>query len=141
MDECLRLWPPAVGVLLRTTRKDIKIGPYEIPKGMLVGTNIIGLMHNPKYYKDPEVFYPDRWNDKSLYNSEPYSFIPFSAGNRSCIGKYLALMETKLMLIGFLTNFNISRTDVPLRMHAKFLYEPVDENLVLLKEGGIKLWE
>ena len=53
MDECLRLWPPAVGTLLRTTRKDVKIGPYEILKGNLVGTNIIGLMHNPKYYKDP----------------------------------------------------------------------------------------
>ena len=65
---------------------------------MLVGTNIVGLMHNPKYYNNPEKFDPDRWNDKTLYNSEPYSFIPFSAGNRSCIGKYLALMETKLMI-------------------------------------------
>ena len=86
------MWPPATGTLLRRTRKDIKIGPYEIPEGMLVGVNIIGLMHNPKYYNNPEKFDPDRWNDKSLYNSEPYSFIPFSAGNRSCIGKYLALM-------------------------------------------------
>lgn len=43
------------------------------------------------------------------------------------------------MVIGFLTNFNLSRTEVPLRMHAKFLYEPVDEDLVLLSEGGIKL--
>lgn len=106
---------------------------------MLVGTNIIGLMHNPKYYNSPEIFNPNRWDDKTLYNSEPYSFIPFSAGNRSCIGKYLALMETKLMMIGFLTSFDISRTEVPLRMHAKFLYEPIDEKLVLLREGGVKL--
>ena len=35
---------------------------------MLVGTNMIGLMHNPKYYKNPEVFDPERWNDKSIYN-------------------------------------------------------------------------
>jgi hypothetical protein len=48
-------------------------------------------------------------------------------------------METKLMVIGFLTNFTLTRTNVPLRMHAKFLYEPVDENLVLLQEGGAKL--
>ena len=100
----------------------MNLGPYQISKGMLVGTNIIGLMHNPLYYKNPEVFDPERWNDKTLYNSEPYSFIPFSAGQRSCIGKYLALMESKLMIIGFLTNFNIKRTDVPLRLHAKFLY-------------------
>ena len=41
------------------------------------------------------------------------------------------------MIIGFLTNFNIERTEVPLRMHAKFLYEPIDENLVKLTEGGV----
>lgn len=69
MDECLRMWPPATGILLRRTRRDIKIGPYELPKDMLVGTNIIGLMHNPKYYKDPHIFNPDRWDDKTLYNS------------------------------------------------------------------------
>ncbi len=50
-------------------------------------------------------------------------------------------MESKLMIIGFLTNFNIERTEVPLRMHAKFLYEPIDENLVKLTEGGVKLWD
>lgn len=100
----------------------MNLGPYQISKGMLVGTNIVGLMHNPKYYTNPDAFDPERWNDKTMYNAEPYSFIPFSAGQRSCIGKYLALMETKLMLIGFLTNFKIERTDVPLRLHAKFLY-------------------
>lgn len=104
----------------------MQLGPYQINKGMLVGTNIIGLMHNPKYYKNPETFDPDRWLDKKIYNEEPYSFIPFSAGPKSCIGKYLALMETKLMIIAFLTNFNIERTSTPLRMHAKFLYEPID---------------
>lgn len=50
-------------------------------------------------------------------------------------------MEAKLMVISFLTNFNIERTDVPLRLHAKFLYEPVEENLVKLTEGGVKLWD
>lgn len=120
------MWPPAVGILLRVARRDLVLGPYNIPKDTLVGTNIIGLMYNPKYYKNPEVFDPERWNDKSTQNAEPYSFIPFSAGQKSCIGKYLALMETKLIVIAFLTNFNIKRTDVPLRMHAKFLYEPID---------------
>lgn len=41
------------------------------------------------------------------------------------------------MLVHFLYNFDIKRTDVPLRMHAKFLYEPVDENLIYLVPGGI----
>lgn len=53
LDECLRMWPPAVGILLRVARRDLVLGPYNIPKDTLVGTNIIGLMYNPKYYKNP----------------------------------------------------------------------------------------
>lgn len=53
LDECLRMWPPAVGILVRVARQDLQIGPYQIPKGMCVGTNIIGLMHNEKYYQNP----------------------------------------------------------------------------------------
>lgn len=86
------MWPPATGILARVTREDTQIGPYKIPGGTLVGTNIIGLMHNPKYYENPSLFNPDRWAAKGAHSSEAYSFIPFSAGPRSCIGKYLALM-------------------------------------------------
>ena len=53
IDEVLRMWPPATGTLARIAKEDIKIGPFSIPKGMLVGTNILGLMHNPKYYDKP----------------------------------------------------------------------------------------
>ena len=48
-------------------------------------------------------------------------------------------METKLILIYLLNQFDISRTEVPLRLHAKFLYEPIEEDLVRLKIGGIGL--
>ena len=47
------MWTPAVGILLRVAQRDLNLGPFQIPKGMLVGTNIIGLMHNPKYYNRP----------------------------------------------------------------------------------------
>ena len=106
---------------------------------MLIGTNIVGLMHNPKYYENPEVFNPDRWATKGAHTTEAYSFIPFSAGTRSCIGKYLALMETKLIIIYLLNNFEFERTEVPLRLQARFLYEPIQEDLTRLKKGGMNL--
>lgn len=53
MDEVLRMWPPATGNLARVAKEDITIGPFSIPKGMLMGTNILGLMQNPKYYDAP----------------------------------------------------------------------------------------
>lgn len=132
------MWAPAVGVLSRLTREETTIGPYKLPADFNVGTNILGLGYNTKFYMNPDKFDPDRWNDKSMLTNEPYSFIPFSAGPRSCIGKYLALMESKVMLVHFLYHFDIKRTKVPLRMHAKFLYEPVDEDLVEFTLGGFR---
>jgi cytochrome P450 len=139
IDEVLRMWPPATGTLARVAKEDIKIGPFNITKDMVVGCNILGLMHNPKYYDHPEVFNPNRWAEPGAYTKEPYSFIPFSAGPRSCIGKYVALMEAKLIIIHFLNKFDFNRTDVPLRVHVKFLYEPHQENLVRLSQGGMQL--
>lgn len=92
LDECLRMWAPAVGVLARLTRQEMTLGPYTLPADFNVGTNLLGLGYNPRFYKNPLKFDPERWNDKSMLTAEPYSFVPFSAGPRSCIGKYLALM-------------------------------------------------
>ena len=65
MDECLRMWPPTTGILARVTREDTQIGPYKVPKDICVGVNIIGLMHNPKFYTEPDVFNPERWQPKA----------------------------------------------------------------------------
>lgn len=48
-------------------------------------------------------------------------------------------METKLIMIHFLNNFDFARTEVPLRETVKFLYEPYDEDLVRLTVGGMGL--
>lgn len=124
------MWPPAVGILTRVVTRDVQLGPFALKKGSNVGTNIIGLMHNPKYYKDPSVFNPERWSDKDSLSADSYSYIPFSAGPRSCIGKHLAMLETKIILIYYLKFFTLKRTDVQLRIHCKFLSEPVDDKLV-----------
>lgn len=134
LKECLRMWPPAVGILTRETTRDVKLGPYSIKKGSLVGTNLLGLMHNPKYYTDPEAFNPERWADAESLSGESYAYIPFSAGRRSCIGKHLAMLEAKVILIYFLKFFKLSRTEVPLRVHCIFLYEPLEDKLVKLSK-------
>lgn len=138
--ECLRMWPPAVGILARVAKEDITMGPYKITKGSFVGTNIIGGCHNPKYWKNPDVFDPDRWLEKDQLSEQPYAYIPFSAGPRSCIGKGLALMEAKIILIYFLKHFTLKRTEVPLRLTAKFLYEPVEGDLVKLNPKPENSW-
>lgn len=67
IDEVLRMWPPATGTLARLPKEEMKIGPYTVNKDTIIGINILGLMHNPKYYKDPETFNPNRWAEPGAY--------------------------------------------------------------------------
>ena len=52
-------------------------------------------MHNyPEYWTDPEVYRPERFNEKST----PYTYYPFLLGPRQCIGKNFAILELKCII-------------------------------------------
>lgn len=50
-----------------------------------------------------------------------YSYVPFSAGERSCIGKYLANIEMKTVLSKFIERYNFEALN-PIKMRFQFVY-------------------
>lgn len=69
---------------------------YKIPdsdvvieKGTKVLVPIHAIHHDPLYYKDPDVFDPDRFLEENKKLRDNYTFLPFGEGPRICIGKSL----------------------------------------------------
>ncbi|KIM23392.1 hypothetical protein M408DRAFT_332387, partial [Serendipita vermifera MAFF 305830] len=65
---------------------------------------MVGIQYNPRHYPNPEVFRPSRWYDSTTDDS----FLAFSIGPRSCIGKKFALAEGVCFLAHLLRDFEVS---------------------------------
>ncbi|XP_023243812.1 cytochrome P450 2F2-like [Centruroides sculpturatus] len=94
--------------ILRYCVKDTTVKSVKIPKGSIVLANIWAVHNDKNYWKDPEVFRPERFLDETgskLIRHEFY--IPFSYGRMSCPGEGMAKEEIFLYFTTILQNFTI----------------------------------
>ncbi|CAH0564136.1 unnamed protein product [Brassicogethes aeneus] len=124
ISESLRKWPNAP----QTDRLCIKqytiepASPDEKPitleKGEPVWIPIYALHRDPKYFPNPEKFDPERFSEENKSKIVPYTYLPFGAGPRNCIGSRFALLEAKLVLCELLRKFQIvptKKSQIPLK--------------------------
>ncbi|CAD0202025.1 unnamed protein product [Chrysodeixis includens] len=87
VGEAQRLYP-VLGVIFRETMEDYVLpGGVLVEKGMRVHIPVYYLHHNPEYFPDPEKFCPERFFGDEKSNVNPYTYLPFGEGPRTCIGK------------------------------------------------------
>ena len=96
LREAMRLYPP-VHTIPRVATRDVIINGYDIPEGTETHISVRELGRDPRFWDAPNQFQPDRWNEATP-QSKGYSYIPFGAGPRTCIGRRFALLEAKLVL-------------------------------------------
>lgn len=94
VQEGLRLYPPA-WVSDRISLQDDHVEGFFLPKETMWILYIRGMHRHPDYWREPDRFMPDRWNDPEL-NKDAY--MPFGSGPRMCIGEHFAIMEMQLIL-------------------------------------------
>ncbi|EFN73866.1 Cytochrome P450 4C1 [Camponotus floridanus] len=104
LREALRLYP-SVFLIFRDTAEDVKLHSYVVPAGTIIHLNIYGVHRDPNFWPNPEVFDPDRFLPEKMLNRHPYSYLPFSAGPRNCIGQRFGLLEMKAMIAPLVLNF------------------------------------
>ncbi|KAJ1523289.1 hypothetical protein ONE63_001168 [Megalurothrips usitatus] len=108
--ETLRMYPP-VPVIARTLREEATLpAGYIIPAGCTVTIPIMKVHRNPHIYPNPEVFNPDNFLPEAAASRHYYSFIPFSAGPRSCVGRKYAMLKLKILLSTILRNYRVHTT-------------------------------
>jgi cytochrome P450 len=123
IQETMRIYPPIWG-LIRVAAVDDVIGGKEIKAGDRVVLFAYGAHHNPKYWDDPEAFSPERWTDKTKKQVK-YSYIPFGAGKRSCIGGAMSQVENTLALSILLRRFQPEYVGpLPAGIHATVTLTP-----------------
>lgn len=97
IEETMRLYPPAWTVVRKAAEED-KIGDYTIPKDGHIVLNIYGIHRHPKLWEQPDVFMPERFEAERRKQYDKHAYIPFSAGQRMCIGNIFALVEMKIVI-------------------------------------------
>ncbi len=95
--EALRMYPPLWAIGRRALR-ECTIGNYSIPTGSVVLLSAYVTQRDPRWFPDPEKFDPERWTAEARGARPKFSYFPFSAGSRACLGEAFASMEGVLCL-------------------------------------------
>ncbi|KIO27175.1 hypothetical protein M407DRAFT_233465 [Tulasnella calospora MUT 4182] len=113
INETLRLMPSVPANIRQANQSSVWVTEdgtrYYIPKGVNATWSTIGL-HRRKDLWGPDalVFDPDRWLDernKKYYLANPFIYLPFHGGPRTCLGQQFALNEASFFVIRLLQAF------------------------------------
>ena len=78
-----------------------------VPKGASIIISPRFLGRDPKTFEDPDEFKPERFLDEKT-TANAFSYVPFSAGPRNCIGQKFAMLELKTIIAKVLRKFEVS---------------------------------
>uniref|UniRef100_A0A1I8ARX9 Cytochrome P450 n=1 Tax=Steinernema glaseri TaxID=37863 RepID=A0A1I8ARX9_9BILA len=107
IKEALRLMP-SVPFFARILTEDFVFHDRVVPKGVTVVVAPVAVHRDPRNYDDPETYNPENFSQENIGRRHPYSFVPFSAGPRNCIGQKFAILEEKAVLSTFFRRYRVT---------------------------------
>ncbi|XP_060075721.1 cytochrome P450 4B1-like [Ylistrum balloti] len=131
LKEVLRMYSPVTGVS-RGLTKPVEIDGVVYPADTQISVSIGGMHCHPEVWTDHKTFKPERFLEENSHERDPFSFVPFAAGPRNCIGQNFAMNEMKVIISRVVRRF-------------KVVFDPTHEaipfvKLILKAEHGIKVY-
>jgi cytochrome P450 len=97
MAESIRLYPPA-WAMGRYALHDFQLGEFFLPAKTTVLMSQFITHRDPRFFPDPLRFDPERFTPEAKARRAKFTYFPFGAGFRQCIGESFAWMEGVLLL-------------------------------------------
>ncbi len=97
IQESMRVYPP-VAMVVRQATEAFTLGGEQVNPGDNVFIPIYAIHHHKTLWENPEIFDPDRFAPDAVKARHRYSYLPFGAGARICIGMGFALLEAVAIL-------------------------------------------
>ncbi|MEV7780113.1 cytochrome P450 [Kitasatospora sp. NPDC088351] len=130
LQEVMRLYPP-VWILPRKALAEDEIGGYRVPAGADVLICPYTLHRHPEFWDHPNRFDPERFTPERAAHRSRYSYLPFGAGPRVCVGSGLGMMEAAVVTAAVARRVRL--TEVP-------GYPVVPEPMLTLRvRGGLPM--
>ncbi|KAL3824163.1 hypothetical protein ACJIZ3_020192 [Penstemon smallii] len=130
INECLRLYPPALTVTRKVAKKT-KLGNLILPPKINIFISILALHHNPQIWgKDVHLFRPERFSSgvAKATNNSPAAFLPFGLGPRTCVGLNFTTNEAKIALSMILQQYKFT-------LSRDYVHNPADIFILTPKNG------
>jgi cytochrome P450 len=114
--ETMRLRPPA-WLMGRYSLKPLQLAGWDVPAGSVLFVSPYVTHRNPRYWKEPDAFRPERWSNGETADLQRGAYFPFGGGTRICIGEAFAWTEGVLLLATLARRFRftaLSTDPIPL---------------------------
>jgi len=133
--ESQRLLPVTFGTG-RQTEVEMVLGGYQIPSGTKVVSAGMVISNDGDHFDEPDKFIPERWlRGNPLYNTaDPFAFLPFGRGPRSCIGQRFAKLEVVVMAAKVVQRYQLEHAGEPIGLSTGILNSPDREVRLHLRE-------
>jgi cytochrome P450 len=137
IQETMRYYP-SVYVTLREAEEDDDYEGYHIPAGTQFVVNIRALHRDPRYWDEPERFWPERFGSEEAIPRHKFAYIPFLAGPKKCIGDGFAMMEMRLVVPTIMQRLRLHyEADEPVQEKAGFVMETKKPVMMRVEEQAV----